>query len=179
VRFATCGGGRDQRIVELFTASFSDSDGEQEGAAIGLLVRDLLDGTDPGDIEVATAEDARALVGVAIFTRLRYPQDSRTVFLLSPMAVVTERQGQGVGQRLLRRALQALRAGGVDVVITYGDPDFYGRVGFAPVSEETAPPPLPLSRPEGWLGLALTAPQLTPLPGPSVCVAALNDPQHW
>jgi putative acetyltransferase len=179
VRFETRGGGSDQRIVALFTASFADAEGEQEGAAIGSLVGGLLDGTDPGDIEVVTAEDDGALVGAAIFTRLHYPRDTRVVFLLSPMAVETARQGLGVGQRLLRHALQALRAGGVDVVITYGDPDFYGRVGFAPVSEETAPPPLPLSRPEGWLGRALSAAQLTPIPGPSSCVAALNDPHHW
>ncbi len=179
MRFATRGGGCDQRIVALFTAVFSDAEGEQEGAAIGSLVHGLLEGTDPRDIEVVTAEDDGVLVGAAIFTRLRYPRDSRVVFLLSPMAVSTARQGMGVGQRLLSHALQALRAGGVDVVITYGDPDFYGRVGFAPVSEETAPPPLPLSRPEGWLGLALSAAQLTPIPGPSSCVAALNDPHHW
>lgn len=177
--FGSGGGGREQRIVEVFAGSFSDSDGEQEGAAIASLVRGLLDGTAAEDIEVFTAEDDGELVGAAIFTRLRYPRDSRVVFLLSPMAVATARQGMGVGQRLLSHALQSLRAGGVDVVITYGDPDFYGRVGFAPLSEEAAPPPLPLSRPEGWLGLALSAAQLTPIPGPSSCVAALNDPHHW
>jgi predicted N-acetyltransferase YhbS/nitroreductase len=179
VMFATWAGGRDERIVDLFTASFSDAEGEQEGAAIRSLVRDLLDGTDPADIEVFTAEDDGTLIGAAIFTRLRYLRDDRAVFLLSPMAVATERQGLGIGQDLLRHALQVLRAGGVDVVITYGDPDFYGHVGFEPLSEETARAPLPLSRPEGWLGLALSESPLTPLRGPSACVAALTDPYHW
>ena len=135
--------------------------------------------TPKGDIQVFTAEDDGRLIGAAIFTRLRYADDPRCVFILSPMAVATDRQGEGVGQALLTHALSALRAQRVDVAITYGDPDFYGKTGFAPLLEATAPAPQPLSHPEGWIGQSLSEAPLTPLPGPSACVAALNDPAYW
>lgn len=175
--------GRDSAIVDLFRETFAASEGAAEGASIGALVGDLLDGTAPGDIHVfiAQAEDAEdgTPAAVAIFTRLTYPQDDRTVFLLSPVAVATARQGRGIGQELLGQALDALRTGGVDVVVTYGDPAFYGKVGFAPISQDIAQPPLPLSQPEGWLGYWLGAGEITPLVGTSTCVTALRDPRHW
>ena len=171
--------GSEQEIVDLFTATFTASEGAEEGALIGGLVRELLGNTAPGDIRVFTAREEDRPAGAAVFTRLRYDGDTRTVFLLSPMAVATDRQGEGVGQALLRHALAALREEGVDVAMTYGDPAFYGRVGFKPVSEDTAPPPQPLSQPEGWIGQSLTGPELTPLGGRCTCVAALNDPAFW
>ena len=101
------------------------------------------------------------------------------VFLLSPMAVATRWQGHGLGQRLLTHALASLREAGVDVAITYGDPAFYGKVGFEPLSQSIARPPLPLSQPEGWIGQSLTKEPLAALSGTSICVAALNDPSFW
>jgi len=178
--------GRESVIVDLFRETFAASEGASEGASIGALVRDLLDGTLPEDIRVFIAEDAEdeaaedgTPTAVAIFTRLSYVQDDRTVFLLSPLAVATARQGLGIGQELLGQALEALRSDGVDVVLTYGDPAFYGKVGFAPLSRDMAHPPLPISRPEGWLGRSLEADGFAPLAGPSTCVMALRDPHLW
>ena len=176
--------GREPVIVDLFRDTFTASEGAAEGASIGALVRDLLVDTAPEDIHVfiAEAEDlipAAIPAAAAIFTRLSYPQDERTVFLLSPMAVATALQGRGIGQELLGQALDAVRTGGVDVVVTYGDPAFYGKVGFAPISQDIAQPPLPLSQPEGWLGNWLGADGIAPLVGPSTCVTALRDPRHW
>jgi predicted N-acetyltransferase YhbS len=88
-------------------------------------------------------------------------------------------QGKGVGQALLSFALDHLRQAGVAVVLTYGDINFYGRVGFAQVSEAVAAPPLSLTYPEGWLAQSLTDGPLVPLTGASRCVEALNDPALW
>lgn len=177
--FSTDGGEREADLVDLVTATFSASEGAGEGALVGGLARALLSETAPDDLRVFTASDGGVLVGAAIFTRLRYPEDPRTVFLLSPMAVATDRQGQGVGQALLRHALAELRADGVDVAITYGDPAFYGKVGFLPLTEDVAAAPLPLHQPEGWIGQSLTGAPLKPLAGPCSCVEALNDPRLW
>lgn len=114
-----------------------------------------------------------------IFTRMTYPDDNRTVFILAPVAVSTGQQGKGLGQRLISHALQALRYNGVDVALTYGDVNFYSKVGFAQITVSDAQPPLPLQYPEGWLGQTLTGKPLTPLTGPSRCVGPLNDPEHW
>ena len=171
--------GRQQAIIDLFAATFTASEGREEGALIGELVRNLLETTPDDDIHVFTASENGALAGAAIFTRLTYPQDARTVFILSPMAVATVRQGEGIGQALIGHALSALRERGVDVAMTYGDPAFYGKVGFEPVSEDRARAPLPLSQPIGWIGQSLSGGPLTPLKGPGTCVAALNDPALW
>ena len=62
---------------------------------------------------------------------------------------------------------------------TYGDINFYSKVGFSLITEKEAQAPLPLQYPEGWLGQSLNDAQFTPLLGPSKCVAPLNDPNHW
>jgi putative acetyltransferase len=171
--------GRKQALVELFTATFAESEGPKEGALIGDLVRDLLAETPTEDIRVFCAEVGDNPIGAAIFTRLSYPEDPHIVFLLSPMAVATESQGQGIGRALLTKALEMLRTECIQIVITYGDPNFYGRVGFRSITEEQARAPLPLSLPHGWIGQSLTEEQMPVLQGPSTCVSALNRRDVW
>jgi putative acetyltransferase len=171
--------GREQAIIELFTATFTASEGADEGARIGGLVRDLLADTPSADIRVFRAEDGDRVIGAAVFTRLTFAEDHRRVVLLSPLAVATARQRQGVGQALLAHALEALRSEGFDVAITYGDPDFYGKAGFMPISERQARAPLPLSFPHGWLGRSLTDGAMPDLKGASTCVPALNRTDVW
>ena len=170
---------RQAALVALFQEVFSASEGAEEGAAIGAFVARLLNETPAQDLRVFTALDGGRPVGCICFSRLDYPEDPRRVMLLSPVAVATAAQGRGVGQALIRHGLEALRAEGVDVAITYGDPAFYGKVGFHPITEAEARPPMPLSQPQGWIGQALTGAELTPLRGPSHCVTALNDPGLW
>lgn len=179
MEFLNGSGGDEQRIVGLFEAVFTSSEGAEEGAAIGRLVRNLLRDTPSEDIYIFVGIDNADLAGGAIFSRLTYADDLRQVFILSPMAVATEWQGKGVGQALLNHALTALRMSGVDVVITYGDPAFYGKVGFVALREADAAPPLPLSLPEGWIGQSLKGAKLAPLQGASTCVSALRDPDFW
>ena len=170
---------RVEDIAALFAATFTASEGADEGRTIGALARDLMTTTPEGDIAVFLAVDGGDPVGAIVFTRLAYPEDDRTVFLLSPVAVATDRQGTGIGQRLLRHGLDALAARGVDVALTYGSPDYYGKVGFRPITEEVARAPQPLSLPEGWLGVSLKQRPLDPLKGPSRCAPALDDPAYW
>ena len=171
--------GREQALIDLFAASFTASEGPDEGELIDNLVRDLLADTPSTDIRVFCAEDKGNLIGAAIFTRLTYPEDAHVVFLLSPMAVASKRQRQGIGQALLTNALNALRYEGVQVAITYGDPNYYGRVGFAPITEDQASAPMTLSFPHGWIGQSLTEEQMPDLQGPSTCVRALNRSDVW
>ena len=179
MEFSTGFKGREQEMIDLFSSTFTASEGAEEGALIGDLVRNLLGGTAEDDLFVFTAQEAGVLVGGIVFSRLTYDQDDRTVFLLAPVAVATGHQGQGVGQRLLNHGLAALRDAGVDIAVTYGDPNYYSKVGFAPITEAFAPAPFKLNHPEGWLGQSLTNREMTPLKGPSRCVEALNDPAFW
>lgn len=170
---------REKPLIDLFNDTFTASEGAEEGAIVGDLASKLLKGTAQSDIHVFTAEAKAELIGGSIFTRLTYANAPRIVFILAPMAVATTHQGQGIGQALLTHALAELRKAGVDVAITYGDPAFYGKIGFKPLSETIAPPPLPLTQPQGWIGQSLTGQALTPMQGPVSCVTALNDPALW
>ena len=173
---------RDASAIEhLFSSVFAEAEGESEGALIGTLARDLLAQTAPHDLYGFAAVEQRDLVGAILFSRLRFENDpeSRTVFLMAPVAVHSDHQGRGVGQSLIRHGLDVLRTNGVEVVVTYGDPAFYAKMGFQPLSPETIPAPVALSQPEGWLGQSLTDDPLAPIAGPCSCVAAFDDPAYW
>jgi predicted N-acetyltransferase YhbS len=166
-------------IADLFTATFTASEGAEEGALVGALTRRLIAETPTDDLRVFTAWEDDALLGGIFFTRLTYEGDPRRVFVLAPVAVATDRQGAGLGQRLIAHGLDALRQQGVDIVVTYGDPDFYGRVGFKAITESEVPAPFPLQHPEGWQVQSLDGAELAPLIGRSRCVEAFNDPLLW
>lgn len=50
--------------------------------------------------------------------------------VLSPIAVLPERHGQGIGSALIRRGLELLDERGEPLVFLEGDPGFYSKVGF-------------------------------------------------
>lgn len=52
------------------------------------------------------------------------------VWVLSPLSVVPERQGRGLGSLLVSAALDAARSGGAPLLFLEGDPGYYGRLGF-------------------------------------------------
>ncbi|MFB9148231.1 GNAT family N-acetyltransferase [Roseovarius ramblicola] len=171
--------GREAAITALFRDTFTASEGAEEGQVVAGLAHDLLARTPASDLRVFRAEAAGRVIGAAIFTPLVYPGQAPRVMLLSPMAVAADWQGRGVGQGMLRHALAALRAEGVAVALTYGDPAFYRRVGFVPVSAAEVPPPHVLSAPEGWLGQSLTGAAIPGLSGVPVCAAALDRADVW
>lgn len=179
MQLATGHAGWGPQIIDLCAAAFTASEGEAEGASIARLVTDLLGSIPSEDVLVVRALEGDELVGAAGFSRLRYDEDDRTVFLLSPVAVRADRQGEGVGQTMLTYGLDLLRERGVDVVLTYGDPTYYAKVGFRQVAEHLAAPPHPLSDPRGWLGQSLTDRDMRPLAGRSQCVPALDRPEYW
>ena len=131
------------------------------------------------DMHVFLAVENEDILGGIIFTRLTYDQDERTVFILAPVAVSTGYQAKGLGRRLIAYRLETLRNMGVDTALTYGDVNFYSKVGFHRITETEALAPLPLQYPEGWLRQSLISAQFVPLICPSRCVSPLNNPVHW
>lgn len=170
---------REQDIRDLFTSSFTASENADEGRLIGELTQDLMETTPSTDLVVWSAYEAQTLLGCIFLSRVTFAQDPRSVFILSPVAVKTEHQKQGVGQRLIATGLDDLRQKGADYVVTYGDPRYYAKTGFAQITEDFAQAPQRLNYPEGWLGQPLSDNGKQPLLGPSRCVSALNKPEIW
>jgi len=165
-------------IQRMFANTFSDSEGESEGASIGNLVKELLETTPSHDLYVFVALERDKVVGSILFTRLTFDTDIK-VFLLAPVAVATDYQGQGIGRGLINFGLQTLKTEGVGLVFTYGDPNFYSKVGFQQVTEQQFKAPLALTYPHGWMAQSLTDETLTPIAGESSCVAGFNKPEFW
>jgi putative acetyltransferase len=91
----------------------------------------------------ACASDALSLVadddGIAghiLFTPVVVDSAGRRVvgMGLAPMAVLPERQREGIGSRLVNRGLEILRERGCPFVVVVGHPEYYPRFGFEPAS---------------------------------------------
>ena len=167
-----------QAIVSLFKSVFAKAEGETEGALISRLAEDLLNNTKERDRYCFVALKNGPIVGAIFFSRLRFEQDMEA-FILAPVAVHNDYQGQGIGQGLINHGLSELNKKGVSVVLTYGDPAFYGKVGFCSISPDTVIPPVVLSQPQGWLGQTLNGDAIETLSGQCTCVDALQDPAYW
>ena len=77
------------------------------------------------------AEDD-TVVGHILFTPVVVESTGRRVLGmgLAPMAVLPDRQRQGIGSQLVRRGLDILRERGCPFVVLVGHPEYYPRFGF-------------------------------------------------
>jgi len=79
------------------------------------------------------AEEEGAVVGHILFSRLYVEKDGiRTpAVALAPLAVEPSYHGTGIGGALVREAHVRLKATGETLSIVLGEPDYYGRFGYA------------------------------------------------
>ncbi|CAG20194.1 GNAT family N-acetyltransferase [Photobacterium profundum] len=136
-----------EELKHVFYKTFSDSEGVAEGTSIGDLAYDLMTTTNENDLQVFVATENAKVLGCIIFTRMTF-ENSVNAFLMAPVAINTAYQGKGIGQALITFGLQTLQDQGVALVFTYGDPNFYSKVGFAQISEQQVKAPLNLTYPE-------------------------------
>lgn len=167
-----------ERIAQLFVAVFSAAEGEAEGQLIGQLVKDLFEHTDQADLSTYVAVIDDQLVGAICFSRVQL-ENEPAGFMLSPVAVHSDHHGRGIGQALIKHGLNELKKAGARFALTYGDPRFYGKVGFKPISNKAIVPPFELSQPEGWLGQSLCERPIESLRGRLACVEAFSYARYW
>ncbi len=178
MKFSTYKKSDTEEIQQLFTEVFSDSEGSSEGSLIGNLVFDLINNTANQDLYGFVFTENHQIIGSIFFTRLVF-ENTIHAFMLSPVAIHTSHQGKGIGQDLIKLGINYLKEDGVKLVFTYGDPNFYTKVGFKRISEKIAKAPLKLTQPDGWLCQSLVDDDVKPIAGNSRCVEALNNPVYW
>ena len=169
---------QSQVVINLFADVFSDSEGQEEGQVIGQLVTELISTTDSNDLLGYVSLSDENIIGCIFFSRLTLPS-GKIAFILSPVAVSSREQGKGLGQQLINFGIQQLKNHGVELVFTYGDPNFYSKVGFVKISEDVVKAPKKLTYPEGWLVQSLNNESITSEAGVAKCVGALNKQEYW
>lgn len=111
----------------------------------------LRDGVNPVQALCWVARDPDGTLAAAI---RNWPVrvGGKWALLLGPVAVHPTRQGEGIGGRLIYRALAEAEADRWSRVILVGDVPYYGRFGFAKLTGVLMPPP---TNPDRILGLEL------------------------
>jgi putative acetyltransferase len=78
------------------------------------------------------AEDEGALIGHVAVSPVTISDGSENWYGLGPISVLPEKQGEGIGEMLMNRALKRLRSLGAEGCVLLGDPNYYKRFGFSP-----------------------------------------------
>ncbi len=181
--------GRERTVIDIRAAHPTDLDAilEVHRAAFGSedepeLTRALL-----GDPAAAPAISLvavdEAIVGHILFTPAEIEgQPELRSMMVAPLGVVPDRQRQGVGSMLARRAIDQAKDDGVDLVFLAGHPDYYPRFGFQTRAEELgiSPPfPMPPTQDDAWMVLELTPGAIGRASGRVIAAAGLMDPSLW
>lgn len=168
-----------KEIKKLFEVVFTDSEGKVEGELIGNLAEELIKDTNTEDLYIFVAMDNKKIIACIIFSKLKFEESSIKAFLLAPVAVHTAYQKNGIGQKLIKYGHDYLKKDGIEIVVTYGDINFYSKVGYRDISEEILRAPLKLSYPEGWLAQSFISDEFKQIKGNSYCVEAINKQVYW
>lgn len=117
-----------------------DADGIREVTATAFAGMAFSDGSEPrivdrlradGDLSLSlVAEAAGTIVGHVAFSPVAIEGGEGGWFGLGPVSVRPDRQGQGLGGRLIEAGLAELRERGARGVVLVGDPRYYARFGF-------------------------------------------------
>lgn len=166
------------KIEKLFTSAFTSSEGEQEGRLIGQLSAKLSEDINDQDIFCFGVFIKEDLVGSIFFTQLYFDTKIK-VYMLAPVAVSPQHQQKGIGSSLIKFGINELKNKAVDIIITYGDPAFYSKVGFQKITEDIIKAPLKLSMPKGWLGQSLREKSILDIKDRPSCVKAFDNPAYW
>ncbi len=96
---------------------------------------DTLRSACPDAVSLVAVEDDTVL-GHIFFTPVRVSGGSGAVqgMGLAPMAVLPERQRQGIGSLLVQAGIDAMRERACQFVIVVGHAEYYPRFGFVPAS---------------------------------------------
>jgi putative acetyltransferase len=101
------------------------------------------------------ALDEGRVVGHLFFSQARL-ETGDDVLALAPMAVLPERQREGIGSRLLEDGLRRARQSAFPLVVVVGHPEYYPRFGFEPAGAYGVRAPWNLPA-EAWMALRLPA----------------------
>src|SRR6056300_818843 len=114
-------------ILKVIETAFSD----EENKVIMNLAQELSREVTSPSIKSLVAEVDNQVSGYVSYSPILLKSDSSMCgYILAPLAVSPEHQKQGVGSNLIKSGIDMLTKDGVGVLMVYGDPAYYGRLGF-------------------------------------------------
>lgn len=152
--------------------------GESEGETVSQLAIELLEDKNSELTLSLVAEQNNEIIGSIIFSQAKIEGvKGVSAYILAPLAVTNDNQRKGIGTRLINQGIEILRSRGTDIVLVYGDPDYYTRTGFKAGHNLQAP--YKLEYPEGWMVQELVEGVLAKTQGMVRCAMPLNSAELW
>lgn len=112
-------------IRSLIEQAFADAP-HASGAEAGIVEKLRAS----GDLSVSLVAEQGDLIGHVAFSPVSIVESGSGWFGLGPVAVLPNRQQQGVGAALIRQSLARLEASAAAGCVVLGDPAYYSRFGF-------------------------------------------------
>ncbi len=152
---------------------------QSEGETVSQLAIDLLEDDTALPILSLVAEQDNEIIGNVIFSSVNIEGvEGVSAYILAPLAVTRLAQGKGVGTQLINTGLEILKERGAEIVLVYGDPNYYMRTGFK--ADHNLKPPHKLKYPEeAWMAQELVESILTKTKGTVRCAMSLSSPEYW
>ena len=152
---------------------------QSEGEIVAQLAIDLLEDKTARPILSLVAEQDNEIIGNVIFSSVNIEGvEGVSAYILAPLAVTRFAQRSGIGTQLINKGLETLKERGAEIVLVYGDPNYYMRNGFK--ANHNLKPPHKLKYPEeAWMAQELVEGILTKTQGMVQCASSLNSPEYW
>ena len=152
---------------------------QPEGETVSQLAIDLLEDKAALPILSLVAEQDDEIIGNVIFSSVNIEgAEGVSAFILAPLAVTRFAQRKGIGTLLINKGLETLKERGAEIVLVYGDPNYYMRTGFK--ADHNLKPPYKLKYPEeAWMAQELVEGILSKTQGMVQCASSLNSPELW
>jgi len=150
-----------------------------ERESVSQLAIDLLEDKTALPILSLVAEQDNEIIGSVIFSSVTIEgAEGVSAYILAPLAVAGFAQRSGIGTQLINKGLETLKERGAEIVLVYGDPDYYMRTGFR--SGHNLKPPHKLKYPEeAWMAQGLVESILIKTQGTVRCAMSLSSPEYW
>lgn len=157
--------------------------GPEEGPVIADLAIELLHDPTAKPLLSLLACDGDTPLGHVLFTSVRISGSNEAIraHILAPLAVIPDRQRQGIGSELVKQGLHVLKESGCELVFVLGHPEYYPRFGFRPAGALgfSAPYPILEKNSGAWMVLGLHDGAVDSADGVVQCAKALAKPEYW
>ncbi len=178
VKFSLTKTNKSKSIQNFFKKVFTKSEGKKEGNIVSNLSFKLAKSIDEKNVIGIEGKIKNKIIAYIFLTKLSFKEDC-LVYLLAPVAVDSKIQKKGMGKKIIRYGINYLKQNKVDILMTYGDPNYYSKLGFKKTKISLIPAPFKLSQPIGWLINKISSKKIPTFKKKPLCVLPFRNRKLW